>query len=44
VDPNSLIRIESYADYSVRVLRGRISAADGRRGKSVFQYYASDRR
>lgn len=35
VDGNSLVRIESRCGYQVRVLQGRISAADGKPGKSI---------
>ena len=36
VDPNSLLRIESAADYGIQVLRGRVSAADGKRGNATL--------
>jgi len=42
VDANSLVRIESYADYGIEVLRGQVSRADGRRGKPVFKKFATD--
>ena len=42
VDANSLLRIESYADYGIEVLRGQVSRADGRRGKPVFRKFATD--
>ncbi len=42
LDPNSMIRVESYADFGIRVLRGRISAVDGRRGPALFRRYATD--
>jgi hypothetical protein len=41
VDPNSLVRIESAADFGIEVLRGRVSAVDGRRGKRLFTKYDS---
>jgi hypothetical protein len=42
VDPNSTVRIESYADYGIRVIRGRVSAADGKPGPRLFPEYRSD--
>jgi hypothetical protein len=42
VDANTLVRIESYADYGIQVLRGQVSRADGRRGKPVFKKFATD--
>jgi hypothetical protein len=44
VDPNSLIRIESGSDFRVVVLRGRVSAVDGKRGRGVFREYDSGTR
>ena len=44
VDPNSLIRIESGSDFRLVVLRGRISAADGKPGKRLFREYDSGTR
>src|SRR5207249_2443652 len=35
VDSNSLVRIDSGCGFSIKVLRGRISAVDGRRGRSL---------
>jgi hypothetical protein len=43
VDPNSLIRIESGSDFRIVVLRGRVSAVDGR-GRGVFREYDSGTR
>ena len=39
LDPDSLLLIDSAADYWIEVLRGRVSAADGRRGKRIFRVY-----
>jgi hypothetical protein len=44
LDPNSLIRVDSAADFGIVVLRGQVSAADGKRGKSLFREYRSDSR
>lgn len=35
VDSNSVVRIQSNCGYQVQLLRGRISAADGKPGKSI---------
>jgi hypothetical protein len=35
VDSNSLVAIESAADIGIQVKRGRISAADGKRGPAI---------
>jgi hypothetical protein len=44
VDPHSLVRVESGADFRIVVLRGRVSAVDGKRGKSLFREYDSGTR
>jgi hypothetical protein len=35
VDSNSLVHIESVADFIIRVRRGQVSAADGKRGEGL---------
>jgi hypothetical protein len=37
VDANTLIRVESSCGFRIQVLRGQISAVDGKRGKSMFK-------
>ena len=37
VDARSLIRVESSCGFGVEVLRGQISAVDGKRGKILFK-------
>ena len=41
VDPGSLVRIESYADFEIKTLRGRVTAADGRPGPRAWRKYDS---
>ena len=36
VDARSLLRVESSCGFHIQVLRGQISAVDGRRGESLF--------
>jgi hypothetical protein len=37
VDARSLLRIRSNCGYRIEVLRGKVSAADGKQGKSLFK-------
>lgn len=42
VDANSLLLVDSAADFGITVLRGQVSEADGKRGKRLFHTYRSD--
>ena len=37
VDANSLVRIRSNCGYRIEVLKGQVSAVDGKQGKSLFR-------
>jgi hypothetical protein len=37
LDSNSVLRVDSEADIAVRLLKGHLSKADGKRGKSILK-------
>lgn len=43
VDPGSVVRIESNCGYRIEVLQGKVSAVDGRWGRSLFRVASSSK-